>query len=320
MSRFKPEEPDALALDGRPEWADGQPVSPPTGGPKLQEFNRPQPRRRRRVADLEKMASGAIADLEGLLAPSGIAKRGSVLADLLYRSSQGNDRPDGFPTTSRSASPALEHPASQHGLRTGLTDALRRKREVGFAESSVEDIIIAMEDQACEDCGGEGTRRVEVFADGREVHVFAEPCKRCAGSGSKYRDVIGDAVDTIFAALEEVVVQTHIISKKRQVVVHAGDAAGREDRLENCIGCHRKVMGGVADRRVRGLCHSCYVAYGRWRIDNGTNDEPSDRRRFCEQRDRHEGHVPGACDQCADDRRKAADDWRLEVGHGMARA
>jgi hypothetical protein len=32
-----------------------------------------------------------------------------------------------------------------------------------------------------------------------------------------------------------------------------------------------------------------------------------------------EGHLPATCDQCADDRRKAGDEWRLDRADEMRR-
>lgn len=264
------------------------------------------------AGDLERKVRRAHEALGLLLQPSGIPKRGTVLADLVYRGLE-DARPDGFPTSSSSAQPALVRPSSQDGLRTNLDDALRRKREPGYATSPVERAAEALAEDVCDHC--EGAARVP---DPKNPEA-AIPCGRCGGTGRRYHDPIGEAVQDICHRITDLAILAMIIDKKRQIVLHAGDSAESEEKVDNCHGCHRKVYGGRGDPIRRGLCGACSTRYYLWRTENGTNDESADRARFCGQRERCEGHVDSACDLCAELRRKTADEWRLDRADEMRR-
>lgn len=273
---------------------------------------------RRSARDLERKARRSSDALLALLQPSGIQRRGSVIADLLYRA-QHASVPDGFPTSSAAAAPALLRPAAQDRLRTDPEDALRRKREAGYAESSsVEAAVESLMEDVCDDCGGAGEH--VLGTTGREG-----PCKSCGGTGRRYHDPISEAVDELVAALETVVRCCHKIDKKRQIVLHARDSAPTAVDAVSCLGCHRKVYGGKADPIRRGLCNSCATAYYLWRSTSGTDDESADRHRWRVEvgpERRHEGHDEALCDQCAEDRRKAGDEWKLDrqpVDHSFER-
>lgn len=282
------------------------------------------------VQDLERKTQRATEALQALLDPSGIPKRGTVLADLLYRAEHASV-PDGFPRSSAPAGTLLARPTSQQGLRTNPEDALRRKREHGFAEgSSVENAVESLMEDVCEDCKGTGRKlyTAEELAAPAPVGmkmvsgISTQHCKPCGGTGRKFHDPISEAVDELRDALERVIVLSHTIDKKRQIVLHARDVAPSETSAENCRCCHRKVYGGRSDPIRRGLCAACAQAYYLWRVDNGTDDESSDRQRFSAERGperRHEGHAETTCDQCAEDRRKAGDDWRLDRADDMRR-
>ena len=261
------------------------------------------PDRRRNVRDLERKARRGAEALEALLHPSGVPKRGTVLADLLERAKH-RAVPDGFPTNSWHAAPALSRPSIQDGLRTTPEDALRRKREPGYAEgSSVEKAVESLLNDVCEKCEGRGV----------DLRFDPSPaCDQCSGSGRRFNDPISAAVDALVDALEDVVRLCRLIDKKRQIVLHARDAAPTEAAARNCRGCHRKVYGAPMDPIRRALCGACSVAYGRWRVDNGTDDESADRVRFCARRNRHEDHVESLCDQCAEEKRRAGDDWKFD--------
>lgn len=261
-------------------------------------------RKRWKSPDLEKKVAQACERLDELLARSPVPKRGTVLADLIYRA-QHTSEPDGFPTSSSSSSPPLDKPASSPALRTGPDDPLRRKREHGYATSTVERAYESMDENACEDCDGKGGKP--------RFGGVVDICARCGGTGNRYYDPTTDAVDTLCEHLLKVVALVAAIDKKRQVVLNAGAKAGADDRPDHCEACHRIVYGGRGDPMRRGQCGACCTAYGRWRIGNGTNDEPSDRMRFNAERDRFEGHVPGACEVCARRRERPTEDWRIEA-------
>jgi hypothetical protein len=272
--------------------------------------------RKWRVSDLEKKVRMSIKVLEALLVTSEVPRRGTVLADMIYRAEQPS-APDGMPRSSMAAAPALLKPASDPALRTHPDDPLRRKREHGYQDdSSVESAVEDLMNDVCERCEGRGNVVCRVVDDQSGVDR-AEPtyltCGQCDGTGRRWADPVGEAVEDLCTRLYELSGHAVVINKRRQVVIGAAGNTRGKPADEYCEGCHRPRGDIGTDPFRRGLCSSCAQAWYEWRKDvNRTDDESSDRMRFCAQRDRFEGHHEFACEKCAEGRQRADESWRVE--------
>lgn len=104
--------------------------------------------------------------------------------------------------------------------------------------------------------------------------------------GVHQTDPLGEAIDRVFAILENVAKDLREADRKRQVVLLAADGRrGRESSLQgNCTisACGRSVSGIGQDRLKRGYCPRCYFHWTKWKeLDSQASDDPgADRRRF----------------------------------------
>jgi hypothetical protein len=267
----------------------------------------------REVRDAERKIKVTILVLQSLVAPSPIPRRGTLLADLVYRAEHTNE-PDGYPNTSLSAAPQLTHPTSQPELRSHPGDAKGRKHEAGYKDdTSTESDADALMNDVCDECGGAGVLpRITIATDGTEIKT-TDRCRECRGTGRKWIDPLGDAVDEIMTSVFEMVGHAVIIGKRSAVVIHAGAELRGVPGIRICNGCHNDVERG--ERWTKGFCQACATAWYEWHKEpeNLSSDENADRARFGAQHKRHDGHVEAACELCAELALRPNEDWRADM-------
>ncbi len=197
--------------------------------------------------DMERKARESREVLDRLLAPSPVRGRGSVLADMIYRSSQ---------------------PSAPDGYGGG---ALGEYVSGGGTGNATQSAAFSLLDDVCPRCTGGVVRR----PDGQPV-----TCKTCSGSGRRWADPIADAVEDLLTRLVELSGHAAVIDRRRAVVMSAGERRrGRESALQGtCDCCTASVSGVGEDRLRRGYCTRCYKAWLTWRAANESKGDPGEDR------------------------------------------
>jgi hypothetical protein len=193
----------------------------------------------------ESRANDSIDALEHLLGPSEVRGRGSMLADLLTRA-EISSRADGY---------SQGDSGEKVSGGGGGTDAT-----LGAALARIQDV--------CSRCKGTGKFILE--------RGDAVDCRACNGSGRRWADPVGDAVQELVVALGGVYRACKTIDRARERVLGVADSArGRVSSLQgSCLVCEKAVSGTPNDRLRRGQCRSCFTAWTTWKLDNASSGDP----------------------------------------------
>ncbi len=141
--------------------------------------------------------------------------------------------------------------------------------------------------------GGRGQAVIRITDDGEADSVALDgPTESGAFArldGARERDWIGVTVKEIGDLIRDLTKLARKLDRKVTVVMKAGDARyGRATSLtQPCmVDACTNVPVGVGDDRLRsGLCPSCYIAWGRWKLTRAPSSDPgADRRAFVNQR------------------------------------
>lgn len=111
-------------------------------------------------------------------------------------------------------------------------------------------------------------------------------------------DQLLDAATGALTSIVELSGHAVMIQKRIDIVIHAGDKI-KSEQLAFCHACHRPVERTATDPIRNGYCNACRMAFGRWKDSFSSDDQPTARRFFEEQRPKFEGHLEAACEMCA---------------------